>query len=722
MAGARTREAYLVHLSDALRPVSDPIAIQQLAARVLGEHLGADRVVYGEIDLASQRTLVHREYRRRPDAPSLVGSYEFARHPTISEVRNAGREFVEHDVERSRRLTAQEKASLLGLEVRAFALAPLMKNGVVSAELVVASSEPRRWTPTELALVEETIQRTWDAVERARAEDAVRRAANANAFRVALSDALRALADPVALQTEAARLLGEYLGANRVIYAEVEPDGEHVASGPDYARDVPAPLARYSVKDFSPAMHAEMAAGNVVVVTDVRTDPRVVEAERPIYARLGVVSMLNVPLMNEGRLAALLSVQQATPRVWSPDEIALVQDIGERTWVAVQRARADERRRKAEERYLALFNAIEQGFCTIEVAFDEQDRPVDYRFLEVSPSFERQTGIRNAAGRWMREIAPDQDEHWFELYGRVARTGEPMRFESYSTPLKRWWSVYAFRIQDPQLRRIAVLFHDISDRKRAEEALERAHAELERRVEERTRELEVSRQQLEVELAERRTAESRIRTILEQLITAQENERRRIARDLHDNLGQRMTVLHLKLDALRRKAGEALEHDIVDLQLYAQQIDRDLRFFTWELRPAGLYQLGLVPALEDYVRQWSVNYGIQAEFDALGLGSERLPFDIEINLFRIAQEALHNVFKHAQATKVEVLLQRLETRVILIIEDNGVGIDSTKSHGETRHGFGLTSMRERAELMRGTCRFESVPGSGTTVIVSVALD
>src|SRR5204863_333286 len=82
------------------------------------------------------------------------------------------------------------------------------------------------------------------------------------------------------------------------------------------------------------------------------------------------------------------------------------------------------------------------------------DRPTDYRFLEVSPSFESQTGIRDGAGRWMREIAPDQDEFWFETYGRVARTGEPARFESHSTPLGRWWAVYAFRIQDPRLRRV----------------------------------------------------------------------------------------------------------------------------------------------------------------------------------------------------------------------------------------------------------------------------
>ena len=138
------------------------------------------------------------------------------------------------------------------------------------------------------------------------------------------------------------------------------------------------------------------------------------------------------------------------------------------------RVQAEAGLRDAEERYLALFNGIEQGFCTIEVAFDEHDHPTDYRFLEVSPSFERQTGIVDGAGRWMREIAADQDQHWFDVYGRVARTGESARFENYSTPLARWWEVYAFRISGRH--RLAVLFRDITDQKRAEVALRESDA------------------------------------------------------------------------------------------------------------------------------------------------------------------------------------------------------------------------------------------------------
>src|SRR5258706_3186516 len=115
-----------------------------------------------------------------------------------------------------------------------------------------------------------------------------------------------------------------------------------------------------------------------------------------------------------------------------------------------------------------LFESMDEGFCTIEVLFDQNEKPVDYRFLQISPSFERQTGIKNAAGRRMREIAPRHEEHWFEIYGRIALTGEPMRFENEAKQLGRWYDVYAFRVEDPRRRRVGILFNDITQRKRAE--------------------------------------------------------------------------------------------------------------------------------------------------------------------------------------------------------------------------------------------------------------
>jgi PAS domain S-box-containing protein len=127
--------------------------------------------------------------------------------------------------------------------------------------------------------------------------------------------------------------------------------------------------------------------------------------------------------------------------------------------------------RASEEKYRTLFESIDEGFCIIEMLFDHAGAPIDYRFLEVSPSFEKQTGIKNARGRRMREIAPQHEEHWFEIYGRIALTGEPVRFENPATQLNRWYDVYAFRIGEPQSRRVAVLFKDITERKQAEQEL-----------------------------------------------------------------------------------------------------------------------------------------------------------------------------------------------------------------------------------------------------------
>jgi len=133
-----------------------------------------------------------------------------------------------------------------------------------------------------------------------------------------------------------------------------------------------------------------------------------------------------------------------------------------------ERKRAEVELRESEQNYRTLFESIDEGFGTIEVLFDQNEKPVDYRFLQISPSFERQTGIKNAAGRRMREIAPQHEEHWFDIYGRIALTGEPMRFEKEAKQLGRWYDVYAFRVEDPKRRRVGILFNDITERKRAE--------------------------------------------------------------------------------------------------------------------------------------------------------------------------------------------------------------------------------------------------------------
>ena len=123
---------------------------------------------------------------------------------------------------------------------------------------------------------------------------------------------------------------------------------------------------------------------------------------------------------------------------------------------------------KSEERYRNLFTSIDEGFCIIEVLFNEHQKPLDYRFLEINPSFEAQSGLRDATGKRMRELSPVHEEYWFEIYGKVALTGDPIRLVKEAKSLGRWFDVYAFSVDDPALHQVAVLFHDITERRRFE--------------------------------------------------------------------------------------------------------------------------------------------------------------------------------------------------------------------------------------------------------------
>ena len=139
-----------------------------------------------------------------------------------------------------------------------------------------------------------------------------------------------------------------------------------------------------------------------------------------------------------------------------------------------ERKEAEMLLRDSEERYRTLFASIDEGFCVIEILFDENGKPCDYRFLEFNPAFEKLTGIpatEALSGRTVRQLIPNLEEHWFEIYGRVALTGEPIRFVNASEAMNRWFDVYAFRVGRPEDHKVALLFNNITERRRTENAL-----------------------------------------------------------------------------------------------------------------------------------------------------------------------------------------------------------------------------------------------------------
>ena len=225
------------------------------------------------------------------------------------------------------------------------------------------------------------------------------------------------------------------------------------------------------------------------------------------------------------------------------------------------------------------------------------------------------------------------------------------------------------------------------------------------------------------DLTERRQIEAeRTRTeFLTRLVFAQEDERRRIAREMHDQFGEQLTELGLRIRALKRVCADTpdLREQAEALESVAKRLDSDVDHLVWELRPTALDDLGLRAALATYVQDWSRRVNIAAQLHTSGLQDDRLPSEAETTLYRIAQEALTNVAKHSRAENVDVILERRADSVLLIVEDDGVGFELSDSptNGQS---FGLLGMRERAALVGATLQIESAAGKGTTVLVRMA--
>jgi len=507
---------------------------------------------------------------------------------------------------------------------------------------------------------------------------------------------------------------------------------------------------------------------------------------------------------------------------------------------------------------LSLFESLDEGFCVVEVIFDSAQQPQDFRFVEVNPAFERQSGMRDVVGRTLREIAVDPEQHWFDVYGAVASTSKPARFERRARSLGRWFDVYAFPFGRPGLNRVGVLFNDITQRRHAEHALRtsearsrlalevaqlgtwswrgagnllcadarfrelcgfgpddplsvegvmsRIHAhdrasvdaavtaalapsgdgrfraevryvlpngelrwlvargmtefvsidgeqrpaqmlgtvmdvtarkrnehdllcardELEQRVRERTAELARANAALRVEIADREAARDRIQHLLGRLVDAQEEERRRLSRELHDTLGQHLSVLTLGLKALRMQPDFplALTERLSYVEQAANRLEADVDRLSYELRPLALDHLKLVEALRQYADEWSAQCGVAADVQVHGLPAERLSAVAEATVYRVVQEAFTNVRKHAAATHVSLVAERRGSQLRVIVEDDGCGFDNSAVHAsaDNRRRLGLRGMAERAALVTGSLEVESAPGRGTTVYLTVPLD
>lgn len=252
------------------------------------------------------------------------------------------------------------------------------------------------------------------------------------------------------------------------------------------------------------------------------------------------------------------------------------------------------------------------------------------------------------------------------------------------------------------------VLRDLTERKWIEDELLRTREQLQKSVSVRTAELAAALDSLETEMLRRNELARR-------LSTAQEEERQRLARDLHDTVGQTLTGL-----ALAAAAGQ-----LEQVRRLADELSRELHDVAVRLRPTALDDLGLAAAARELVAEWSARAKVPVDFQAVGAEALRLPREIETALYRVVQEALTNVARYAGATRVSVVVGRREEEAVAVIEDDGFGFDPeavprTPVPGR-RGGLGLVGMRERVELLGGALEVDSAPGAGTTVIARIPL-
>ena len=329
------------------------------------------------------------------------------------------------------------------------------------------------WSPirNENGAVEGVLHTLAEVTDRSRSQARLLAGEERQAFLLALTDALRPLDDPAAVKEVAARCLGQHLGVSRALFTElqVEDGVEYVVVECDYNAVGGASIAgRHLAEQFASDL-APHRAGQPVMVADTERELPT-EAERAVWRELGARSYLGVPFLKNGRLVATFGVHNATPREWTAEDVSLVEEAAERTWAAVERARAEHALRASEEKYRTLFDTMGQGYCELELLRDGNGRAVDQLYLELNPAFERLFGIAaaDAKGRKASEIFPVVDQIWHQRFDEVVRTGRYKRFEHHHGPMHRWYEVFVYpRGGD----RVVVLYEEITGRKRTEQTL-----------------------------------------------------------------------------------------------------------------------------------------------------------------------------------------------------------------------------------------------------------
>ncbi len=432
---ADAKNKLLVQLDDAIRPLDDPNQITLTAAKILGEHLHVDRCAYADIEADEDSMYLAGNYLSGPDVRSIVGNLKFQDFGAeVLRLMRENKPYVVNDID-THEPPVTDFAAYRATQVQAVICVPLHKAGKFVAAMAVHSKTPRVWAAHEVELVQLVAARCWESIERARVTRALQQSETLyRAFVTASSDVVYRMSPD---WTEMRQLEGR----------------EFIADTKQPARDW---LTQY--------IHPDDQRKVLSAINEAIRNRADFELEHRVFrvdGTFGWTSSRAIPILDEeGEIVEWLGTASDFTR----------------------RKKAEEALRNSEEKYRTVLSSMDEGLMIAEVIFDETGyRAIDYIVLETNEAFYKHTGLPHGiVGKTIREIVAGGEVPWLGIYGAVALSGEPIRFEYEITiePLVGWYDIFIQRIGEPDQHRVAVMFQDITERKKVEESIAKQNERL----------------------------------------------------------------------------------------------------------------------------------------------------------------------------------------------------------------------------------------------------
>ncbi len=519
------------------------------------------------------------------------------------------------------------------------------------------------------------------------------REARANARRLAtlntISNALGQYLEPAKVIETAVEMVGEVMEVEVILVYTIEPRQEAMVltAYEGISAETAAELDHVKIGEGFNGQVAD--TGEVMLVLDASSDPRLT---RTAVIRNKIHPMLIVPMKSKGEVIGTLSVGMRRPRTFLPDEIDLLSTIAGQIASALTNARLYEEAREIADQLYKSARDYRNLFENANDAIWFHD--IDGKILAANKASEELTGypIEEFLGRNVKEF---MDE---EMLALASGIGHKLIYSELLNQPYEQHTITKDGVRKTVMVTSSVMIVDDKP---------------------------VGFQHMARDVSEERRMQNNLRYYLNQITRAQEEERKRIARELHDDTAQALFAISRQMDNFIRDNVGLSQQQRVVLQDIRQRISvslQGIRRFSQDLRPSIIDDLGLLPAVQWLVKQKSEDSGIDISLKISGKEQRLLP-EMELILFRIVQESLNNIGKHAQSSKAEVNLEFTDSLVNITVSDNGKGFQVPQTMGDLSHSgkLGLVGMQERVSLLGGSLDIKSEAGQGTTVNVSVAL-